>query len=407
MIRSLLVRLHRWIGLTMAGFLIVVGVTGGLLAFWNELNHWLTPDIYPGPHAGVELSAATLARRAEALVPQGRATQVYLGYVGTAWVTMEPRDNEPPLGFDHIYLDNVSGAELGRLQFGAPPTTLAGVMPFVYKLHYALAAGATGEWILGLVALAWTIDCFIAFYLTLPPQKGSSRRSFFEQWKAAWRVKWRGSTYRVNFDLHRAGGLWLWAMLLVFAWSSVHFNMGSVYKSVMSAALDYPQPIPAPKPRDEGGKPLEWEEAQLVAERLMAEQARAHGFTIERPISLYYRPGAGAYSYNVRSDRDVGDRYGSTRILFDAYTGDLWTLHLPSGQHSGVTVTAWLSALHMANVFGRSYQIFVCFFGLVIVMLSVTGIYIWHKKRNARRPRTLLPAAAHLREGLEIEMRTP
>jgi len=30
------------------------------------------------------------------------------------------------------------------------------------------------------------------------------------------------------------------------------------------------------------------------------------------------------------------------------------------------------------------YRIFVCGLGLVIVMLSVTGVYIWWKKRQAR-----------------------
>lgn len=37
----------------------------------------------------------------------------------------------------------------------------------------------------------------------------------------------------------------------------------------------------------------------------------------------------------------------------------------------------------MANVFGVPYKVFVCFLGIVIVVLSVTGIYIWLKKRRA------------------------
>ena len=38
----------------------------------------------------------------------------------------------------------------------------------------------------------------------------------------------------------------------------------------------------------------------------------------------------------------------------------------------------------MADVFGLAYRIFVCVLGLVITMLSVTGVYIWWKKRKAR-----------------------
>ena len=36
--RALFVWLHRWAGLAMTGFLIVVGLTGSLLAFWGEIE---------------------------------------------------------------------------------------------------------------------------------------------------------------------------------------------------------------------------------------------------------------------------------------------------------------------------------------------------------------------------------
>ncbi len=49
MTRALFVWLHRWTRLLMAAFLIIVGLTGSLLAFWGELNHWLTPELFPGP----------------------------------------------------------------------------------------------------------------------------------------------------------------------------------------------------------------------------------------------------------------------------------------------------------------------------------------------------------------------
>jgi hypothetical protein len=45
MIRGFFVWLHRWVGILMAGFLIVVGLTGSLLAFYGELNHLLAPEI--------------------------------------------------------------------------------------------------------------------------------------------------------------------------------------------------------------------------------------------------------------------------------------------------------------------------------------------------------------------------
>ena len=98
-----------------------------------------------------------------------------------------------------------------------------------------MALGEKGAWILAILAILWTIDCFVGFYLTLPIKL----EKFWTRWKPAWLVKWRGGFYRVNFDLHRAGGLWPWAMLFVFAWSSVCLidNFG-VYEKVMATLFD-------------------------------------------------------------------------------------------------------------------------------------------------------------------------
>lgn len=387
--RRLFVWLHRWVGLLTAGFLILVGLTGALLAFYGELSHWIAPEAYPGLH-GETLAPAALARRAERLVPQGRAVAVYLGgESGAARVTMQAAPGAEPLGFGAVTLDAVTGEDLGRRGSpGALPSRAADIMPFVYNLHDQLAMGSTGAWILGIVALLWTIDCFVAVYLTLPRASPGNSRGYFSRWKPAFLIKRSGSFYRINFDLHRAGGLWLWAMLLVFAWSSVFFNFNSVYAGVTKLVFDYSPPPwewPAQPPRENAGRMLEWEEAQAVGERLMADEARELGFTIERPDALYYKPAKGLIQYRVRSSRDIGERTATTSVLFDAYTGELVTLSLPSGLHSGDTVTNWLAALHMARVFGLPYRIFVCVLGLVITLLSVTGAYIWWKKRSAAR----------------------
>jgi len=41
----------------------------------------------------------------------------------------------------------------------------------------------------------------------------------------------------------------------------------------------------------------------------------------------------------------------------------------------------------MARVFGRPYRLLVRALGLVTVRLSVTGVYVWWKKRKARTSR--------------------
>ncbi|MGE0449261.1 MAG: PepSY domain-containing protein [Vicinamibacterales bacterium] len=71
------------------------------------------------------------------------------------------------------------------------------------------------------------------------------------------------------------------------------------------------------------------------------------------------------------------------------HTGEPLLLLVGRGQHTSNTIETWLAALHTTRGLGRWYQIVVAAFGLVTAMFSVTGVYVWWKKRKIRRRRTL------------------
>ena len=174
MTRRICLFLHRWIGLLLAGFLLVVGLTGSLLAFFPELERAINPEFYPVQSSGQRLSAGELAERVEARLPEARVNALYL--VGNQGATMavvsprkDPQTGQPfSLGFDQIYLDPYTGDELARRMRGVISHGVTNLMQFLYRLHWGLALDKTGIWILGIAALLWTIDCFTSFYLTLP-----------------------------------------------------------------------------------------------------------------------------------------------------------------------------------------------------------------------------------------------
>jgi uncharacterized iron-regulated membrane protein len=406
-LRPVWVKIHRYAGLAMTVFLVVVGLTGSLLAFYAELEHAVNPQFWVEASGAETLDIPTLAAQAERLAPEAKADSVWLDEdSGSAQVSMSPRTNPATgkpyeLAYDQLILNAYTGAELGRRTWGAISQGWVNLMPFVYKLHYALALDEIGTWTLGITALVWTLDCFVGFYLTLPARRtsnsysnplpdphpqGKRTRSFWQRWSPAWRVKWSASAYRINFDLHRAGGLWLWLALLVFAWSSVYMNLGdTVYKTVMRSVsefhepwaeiADLSQPLDNPK--------LGWDEAYRRAERSLVEAAKVQGVSIERPVGMWLNPSKGFYVLSTRSSADIQDRSGHTRAVIDANTGKTLMVLFPTGQYGGNTVTSWLFALHMGNVFGMPYRIFVCVLGLAIVMLCVTGVVIWLRKRRA------------------------
>lgn len=94
-------------------------------------------------------------------------------------------------------------------------------MPFIFTLHENLhIPGVWGAWLLGGVALIWMFDCFVGAYLTLPHGRLSLRK-----WSPAWKVKAGAGRTRFNYDMHRAGGLWFWALLFMLAFTGVSFNL--------------------------------------------------------------------------------------------------------------------------------------------------------------------------------------
>ena len=408
MTRHFWLLVHRYAGLFMAFFLIVIGLTGSIIVFNPELNDWFDPPPIVLPRASPKLDAYDLRDRAQARMPHGLINNVALflrpdeAYTAYVEPRIDPKTNEPfELDATVLWLDPYTGVELKRRKVDDSvwPITSQNIMQIINRLHYQLAIpGAIGTWLFGIVALVWTIDCFVSAYLTFPLRIRkrkptgdfaiqTQRKSWLVRWwNPAWLVKWSGRAYRINFDLHRAGGLWVWIMLLAIAWSSVGFNLGEqIYIPVMKAVFNMPNPYgdapPLAKPEPEPS--LGWREARTIAQSLMAEQARINRFSVTREYSLFYIADKGLFQYNVRSDRDLSNDYGSTFLLFNN-NGKLMSLFVPTGQNAGSTMNTWIFALHMAKIWGLPFRIFVTCVGILVVVLSGTGVYIWWKKRKAR-----------------------
>lgn len=383
----------------MAAFLVVAGLTGSLLAWYEELDAALNPRFHrirPPAADAVPLDPLVLRQQVAQRYPGAEVLTVWLdlkpdrGQVFYLAGKPDPatgRTEEPTN--DEVIVHPYTGEILGARRWGDITQGPGNLMSFVYRLHYPLALDTVGRYLLGIVALLWMIDGFVGACLTLPPRArgAAARRSWLARWRPAWVLRRRAGAYKLTFDLHRAGGLWVWAMLFVLAWSSVSFNLSEVYQPALRWILPT-QPDARDLPagaRDVRPPALDWFAARETGRRWMAEQARKHGFTIHREDWMAYDANRRMYRYDVISSLDVNRRSGDTRIHFDADTGALRGVWLPTGAASGDTFTTWITSLHMAALGGWPMQLFVCAMGLLVAMLSVTGVIIWVRKRTARR----------------------
>jgi uncharacterized iron-regulated membrane protein len=401
----------------MAGFLLVAGLTGAMLAWDDELDALVNAHLLrvapPQPNAR-PLDSLALRAHVQALYPQALVANVPLAHrPGHALVLRlfalptTGTGDTPELANDQVFVDPYTGRVLGERKWGDITQGMKNLMPFIYRLHYSLALGVVGSYAFGIIALLWTFDCFVGAYLTFPASipirkkenskaSKASGKAWLVRWWPSWKVRWSGGSYKVNFDLHRAGGLWVWAMLFVLAWSSVAFNLSEVYDPVMKATFAHQAdggarpPLHVPKLDPAIG----WREAREIGRRLMAEQALAKGFSVLQEDSLAHDPLAGVYRYDVKSTLDVSERWGNTHVVFDADTGALRNVWLPTGPATGDTIRTWITSLHMAALWGIPFKAFMTLLGMAVAMLSVTGVVIWLRKRRARALSSIKRASA-------------
>ena len=132
---------------------------------------------------------------------------------------------------------------------------------------------------------------------------------------------------------------------------------------------------------------------------------RRHGGNNQRVFKLRHAGGLwsrktrwrasapGVDSYNMRSSRDVRVHNGLITVFFDAASGRQLAAWLPTGAASGDTIRSWISALHMASMWGWPFKLFICAMGAMVAGLSLSGVLVWRRKRRGKaKPRPKMAA---------------
>lgn len=380
--RSILVHLHRYLGLATAMFLALAGLTGSVLAFHHELDEWLNPAFYrtaerPGP----ALDGPTLIERLEAAQPQRLVW--YLEQADepghSALLAMVPR-NDPATGQPYplaprvFYLDPHTAEVLGEREWGACCFSRQNLIPFILEFHYNLSLpGNWGIVLMGLVAILWVLDCLVSLWLTLP--RG---RPFLRKWSTAWRIK----RQRLNHDVHRAGGLWLWLLLTPVAVSSVAMNLPTqVFKPVVSLFSEVPLSTYEARGRLPKAALGELRLDYRQAHRLAREEGDRLG--LRAPITeLYY-----SFEYNFfgAGFGDHASEGGNAWLFVHGTDGQVIGREIPGQGTLGERFYQLQLPIHGGRILGLPGRILIAVLGLAIAVLSLTGVIIWWRKRRARR----------------------
>ncbi|MFI4875263.1 MAG: PepSY domain-containing protein, partial [Blastopirellula sp. JB062] len=171
-------------------------------------------------------------------------------------------------------------------------------------------------------------------------------------------------------------------------WSAVGLNLKPVYKPPMKflfglqehpyfalPKLAQPQPQPG----------MSWEQGLERGRELMRQAALQRNFEVDHERLLRYDKRLGMFRYQVKSTLDISSRYPDTTVWYDSTTGELAVFQAQTTQATGNTISIWINTLHFAAIGGWPYQTFVAILGLLITILSLSGVYVWWVKRRARR----------------------
>ena len=383
--RAFLVLLHRYIGLAIAVFLLLAGLTGSVLAFNHELDEWLNPQFYKATSVGERLPPGALVEAVQTAHPKLQVWYMeYPQEAGhTALLAAVPR-KDPATGqpYDErnqvFYLDPVSAEQKGVRYWGECCFQRENFIPFILEFHYNLTLpGNWGLLLMGGVAIAWVIDCFVALFLTLPRGK-----PFWKKWATAWKVK-GGHAYRLNFDLHRAGGLWLWLLLLPIAVSSVAMNLPS---QVFKPAVSLFSPIEPSVYEARGRMPAN----QLGTTQLSYQQAYERALQEGKRLGLTAAIGELYYSfeynfYGAGFGQHDTDAHGKSWLFFHGTDGRLLGQEIAGQGTLGEQFYRLQLPIHGGRIIGVTGQVMIAVLGVLIAGLSGTGVYIWWRKWQARR----------------------
>jgi len=419
--RQIFTIIHRYIGLIIALFLVLSGFTGAVISWDHELDDWLNPHIMAARSTGAAISSVEIAKKIEARYPEVLVTYLPIGIEsGESYgFSVSPKrnlatDNLYEPGFNQVFFDPVTGNELGKRQWGQVwPITQGTFVSFLYKLHYSLhlpemwGTDRWGIWLLGIIAILWVLDCFVGFYLTLPVRRRGlatkqkslyteelstadlavpADKSLWRRWLPAWRVRWNSGKAKLNFDLHRAFGLWTWCLLFIIAFTAFSLNL---YREVFYPAMTTVSKVtPSPfdlrprAPKHEPVVPIQTYDAIIAKAQV---DAKARGWA--DPVgSAQYNQNFGIYGvqfYQPEDGHGAGG-VGHKRLYYDAQDGRYLGDRQP---WKGTAADIFLQAqfpLHSGRILGLPGRILISAMGLVVAMLSFTGIIIWWRKHTSR-----------------------
>lgn len=349
--KKLFFNLHLIIGLCSAIILLVLSLSGAVIAFEPELNRLMHPELTKVAVTGPRLSWDVVKQRVEQQAPGWKLSRFYFPDAPSDSTYVRLRSARAH-HIRQIYVNQYTGQILGSTEDG--PNLLIRI----HDLHVNFLTGTiaghpgniavmTGTWSLLILSITGLVLWF--------PRK-------------VFRFHWRSPGPRLNRDLHMSLGFWSSAAMFAFALTGVglHYQTGKLLDLLN-------QPSNATFRPGHGTS---------IEAMLQTARETLPGAEIPR-LLLPEKPGDPVFLY-MRFPEDKTPA-GRSFVTLNAGTGDV--LSAGSSRTAPVLESAlvqYTREIHTGTLFGAPTRILAAILALCLALLTLTGPLIWINKQRAK-----------------------
>jgi uncharacterized iron-regulated membrane protein len=238
-IRHWVFTLHRYLGLAVGLLLIIIGITGSVLVFQNEINHSLVERQFGQVISQAQpLPIGTILDTVKAaFTHQPELKLLGINTLPDSHTPYRVLLKSPADQLTEVFVNPSTGTIMGSRLWNH---TLIG---FTFKLHYQLLAGDIGQTIVGIAALLLFMLCITGIALW----------SGWRKLISGFKIKWNAHSKRVSFDIHKVTGIVVAVFLSLIAFTGFCWNFYDQAEPLIYVATLTPIP-PTPRSKPVAGQ---------------------------------------------------------------------------------------------------------------------------------------------------------
>ena len=388
MFKNLVFQLHWLLGITAGGVLAVVGVTGAMLSFEDQLLEVINPGVLTVEARPAALPPAELLARVGEQWPDRtiQALSLSTDPEAPARVTFAPLPAPGAAAGGRArgetrHVDPYTGALL-------PPPRGQGFFRLTMQIHRWLAADAVGKQIVGASTLALVFFCVSGLYLRWP-------RKWLD-WRAWMTLDWSQKGRSFLWHLHSIVGTWVLAAYLVMSLTGLFWSY-DWYRSGLYAITGTPAPAGrgGPPVRAEGPRAAQASSsssASATASLDVAAMFAAFDAAVPARSIVTLRLPAGPGQAVEFSYQDPNPPHGraNNRLVLDPATGAVAQHERYDARPAGQRLMASIFPLHSGEYFGIAGLVLFMLASLLMPLFTISG---WMLYLDRRRKKAAVRAA--------------